>query len=108
MQHTPVAVKILKEGEVCGALGSVATAGEQDLKDIRKNLVRVPFRILLLLRSTLPGVDAAVWYACDARRLFGKVCCTLLAGTSCRPFKKALSGCAFASGQSSLQRHLPS
>ena len=41
LQHTPVAVKILKEGEVVGALGSVANADGQELQDMRKNLVRV-------------------------------------------------------------------
>lgn len=54
LHHTPVAVKILKEGEVGGALGSLAMAhGDQDLQDIRKNLVRVrAFPLHLPMRTS--------------------------------------------------------
>jgi hypothetical protein len=44
LHHTPVAVKILKEGEVGGALGSLALASGnsgKDLQDIRKHLIQV-------------------------------------------------------------------
>jgi hypothetical protein len=42
LHHTPVAVKILKEGEVGGALGSLAMASSnKDLQGIRKHLVQV-------------------------------------------------------------------
>lgn len=41
LHYTTVAVKILKEGEVMGALGSLAQAGEADRQDIRRGLVRV-------------------------------------------------------------------
>jgi Protein tyrosine and serine/threonine kinase len=41
LHHTTVAVKILKEGEVQGALGSLAAARAGDMEDIRKGLVRV-------------------------------------------------------------------
>lgn len=41
LHHTAVAVKILKEGEFRGALGSLAQAGEAEREDIRRGLVRV-------------------------------------------------------------------
>lgn len=41
LHHTTVAVKILKEGEFRGALGSLVQAGDADREDIRRGLVRV-------------------------------------------------------------------
>jgi hypothetical protein len=74
LQHTPVAVKILKEGEVSGALGSVAMAGESDLADIRKNLVRVRAlrrtfvsHGLVLQASARMGSDVAPWSTLHSR-----------------------------------------
>lgn len=53
LHHTTVAVKILKEGEFRGALGSLAQAGEAEREDIRRGLVRVrlppPLRLCPLL-----------------------------------------------------------
>jgi hypothetical protein len=43
LHYTTVAVKILKEGEVMGALGSLAQAGGADRQDIRRGLVRVRY-----------------------------------------------------------------
>eukprot|EP00892_Ulva_mutabilis_P012726 jgi/Ulvmu1/9826/UM056_0067.1 len=40
LHHTTVAVKILKEGEFRGALGSLVHAGEAEREDIRRGLVR--------------------------------------------------------------------
>lgn len=48
LHYTTVAVKILKEGEVMGALGSLAQAGEADRQDIRRGLVRVCLRMFYL------------------------------------------------------------